>query len=275
MNIIESKVERVIEQISKSTKEADVLRRGFYKKYPYSVSNIVSHLKTPFDKDKIANKTHDLHFDDPKSIYYKKSVEEIIEMWDKKAETGRANGVALDDFIGLILDDNASDDVLDDYKSGFSETIQKKCDSYYKFYNSSIKDKLTFLCREQVLVHPDLKVNGRFDAMFYYNSNILLMDWKNTEKIANSNKFSKMLGPLYSYDDCELNSYTMQVYIYKYILRNVYHLYDVNIVPLIVQVGQKDVKTYQPIIEYSDKLVEDCIDYAVSQIDRERAEMNK
>lgn len=262
-------VDKTVADIQDFTKSAEKLKWGFYKKYPYSVSKIISHLKKPFDKEEVARKTHDKHFADSTSIYYQKSIEEILALWEEKAEKGRVNGKALDDFIGLILDDHAPAEKLAEYISELPEVAQNKCNSYYNFYNSSIKDKLTFLCREQVLAHPDLKVNGRFDALFYFNNTILLIDWKNTEKIESSNKYEKMLGPLYNYDACDLNSYTMQVYIYEYILRNVYHLYNTNIVPLIVQVGEADVKTYQPIIEYSDALVKSCIEYAINQIDEE------
>lgn len=263
-------IEKVIDAIKAFTKNAEKMKWNFYKQYPYSVSKILDHLKKPFDKDAVAQKTYDKYFNDPESKYYHKSVQEILTMWEEKAAKGRANGRALDDFIGLVLDEHAPMEKLAEYMSDLPEVAQNKCNSYYNFYKSSIENKLVFLCREQVLAHNDLKVNGRLDAMFCYNNNILLIDWKNTEKIESSNKFEKMLGPLYEYDACDLNSYTMQVYIYKYILRNVYHLYDVNIVPLIVQVSEYEVKTYQPIIEYSDELVRKCIDFAIAAIDEEK-----
>jgi len=262
-------ISNTINQIKGFTENAESLKWKFYKDYPYSVSKILNHLKKPFDKDAVAIKTHDKYFDNPESIYYQKSVDDILHMWEEKAEAGRNNGKALDDFIGLILDKHASDEELNNYMECLSDKAKNKCKSYHKFYESSIENKIDFLCREQVLAMPELGVNGRLDAMFQYNDNILLIDWKNTEKIECSNRFEKMLGPLYEYDACELNSYTIQVYIYKYILRKVYHLYDVNIVPLIVQVGETEVRTYQPAIEYSDKLIEDCISFAVKAIDEE------
>lgn len=263
-----------VEKIKEFTKIAESLKWKFYKDYPYSVSKILNHLKKPFDKEGVAIKTHDKYFDKPDSVYYQKSVEDILQMWEEKAEAGRNNGKALDDFIGLILDEHASDEVLNAYLNNLSEKAKNKCESYRRFYESSIKDKICFLCREQVLVVPELGVNGRLDAMFTYNDNILLIDWKNTEKIESSNRFEKMLGPLYEYDACDLNCYTMQVYIYKYILRKVYHLYDVNIVPLIVQVGEFEVKTYQPVIGYSDELVEKCIAFAINVINEENKQAN-
>lgn len=262
-------IENVIDNIKAFTKNAESMKWDFYKKYPYSVSKILNHLKKPFDTDAVAQKTYNKYFNDPESKYYHKSVQEILTMWKEKSEKGRANGRVLDDFIGLVLDEHAPIEKLAKYMSDLPEVAQNKCNSYYNFYKSSIENKLEFLCREQVLAHTDLKVNGRLDAMFCYNNNILLIDWKNTEKIETSSKFEKMLGPLYEYDACDLNSYTMQVYIYKYILRTVYHLYDVNIVPLIVQVSEHEVKTYQPIIEYSDELVRKCIDFAIAAIDEE------
>jgi hypothetical protein len=270
-----SNIDNTIFQIKAFTENVEKTRKSFYKEYPYSVSKILAHLKKPFDKEGVALKTYNKHYDDIDSIYYHKTIDDILNMWEEKAEFGRNNGKALDDFIELILDKNANENELSDYINKLNDVAKNKCNTYYKFYNASIKNKLDFLCREQVLAIPDLGVSGRLDAMFYYKDTILLIDWKNTEKIESSNKYEKLLGPLYEYDACDLNSYTMQVYIYKYILRHVYHLYDVNIVPLIVQVGEHDVKTYQPVIEYSDDLVIKCIEFGINAIKEENNIKNK
>ena len=111
------------------------------------------------------------------------------------------------------------------------------------------------------------------DAMFIKNDaklpgvqNLLLIDWKNTEKIETSNSYTKLKGPLYKYDDCELNRYTIQLYIYVYILRKVYRLTDVRIIPLLVQIGAVEYAIYAPQIPYSDELVCDIISFAINEI---------
>ena len=247
--------------------------REIYSKCKYSVSKIVEVMHEPFDKECVANKTFSKHFNDPNSKYYHMSVQEIIASWNAKAELGRNNGKVLDTYIGMILENYESKEILEKYKASLNEIAANKCNVFDKFYNENIVNKLEFLTREQMLHDETKGVVGRFDAMFLKNDvrtpgvqNLLLIDWKNTEKIETSNSYSKLKGPLYKYDDCELNRYTIQLYIYVYILRKVYHLTDVRIIPLLVQIGTVDYAIYAPQIPYSDELVCDIISFAINEI---------
>lgn len=247
--------------------------REIYSKCKYSVSKIVEAMHEPFDKEGVANKTFSKHFNDPNSKYYHMSVQEIIDSWNAKAELGRNNGKALDTYIGMILENHESKEILEKYKASLNEIAANKCNVFDRFYNENIVNKLEFLTREQMLHDETKGVVGRFDAMFLKNDvrttgvqNLLLIDWKNTEKIETSNSYSKLKGPLYKYDDCELNRYTIQLYIYVYILRKVYRLTDVRIIPLLVQIGTVDYAIYAPQIPYSDELVCDIISFAINEI---------
>ena len=247
--------------------------REIYSKCKYSVSKIVEVMHEPFDKEGVANKTFSKHFNDPNSKYYHMSVQEIIASWNAKAELGRNNGKVLDTYIGMILENYESKEILEKYKASLNEIAANKCNVFDKFYNENIVNKLEFLTREQMLHDETKGVVGRFDAMFLKNDvrtpgvqNLLLIDWKNTEKIETSNSYSRLKGPLYKYDDCELNRYTIQLYIYVYILRKVYHLTDVRIIPLLVQIGTVDYAIYAPQIPYSDELVCDIISFAINEI---------
>ena len=247
--------------------------REIYSKCKYSVSKIVEVMHEPFDKEGVANKTFSKHFNDPNSKYYHMSVQEIIASWNAKAELGRNNGKVLDTYIGMILENHESKEILEKYKASLNEIAANKCNVFDKFYNENIVNKLEFLTREQMLHDETKGVVGRFDAMFLKNDvrtpgvqNLLLIDWKNTEKIETSNSYSKLKGPLYKYDDCELNRYTIQLYIYVYILRKVYRLTDVRIIPLLVQIGTAAYVIYAPQIPYSDELVCDIISFAINEI---------
>lgn len=247
--------------------------REIYSKCKYSVSKIVEAMHAPFDKEGVANRTFSKYFNDPNSKYYHMSVQEIIDSWNAKAELGRNNGKALDTYIGMILENHESEEILEKYKSSLNEIAANKCNVFDKFYNDNIANKLEYVTREQMLHDESKGVVGRFDAMFLKNDanlpgvqNLLLIDWKNTEKIETSNSYNKLKGPLYKYDDCELNRYTIQLYIYVYILRKVYRLTDVRIIPLLVQIGTVEYAIYAPQIPYSDELVCDIISFAINEI---------
>lgn len=248
--------------------------REIYSKCKYSVSKIVEAMHAPFDKEGVANKTFSKYFNDPNSKYYHMSVQEIIDSWNAKAELGRNNGKILDTYIGMILENHESKDILEKYKSSLSEIVAtNKCNIFDKFYKENVENKLDYVTREQILHDETTGVVGRFDALFLKNDaklpgvkNLLLIDWKNTEKIETSNLYNKLKGPLYKYDDCELNRYTIQLYIYVYILRKVYHLTDIRIIPLLVQIGSVEYAIYAPQIPYSDELVSNIISFAINEI---------
>lgn len=266
-----TQIDNFLKEINDATKGKS---REIYSKCKYSVSKIVEAMHAPFDKEGVANKTFSKYFNDPNSKYYHMSVQEIIDSWNVKAELGRNNGKILDTYIGMILENHESKDILEKYKTSLSEIVAtNKCNIFDKFYKENVENKLEYVTREQILHDETTGVVGRFDALFLKNDaklpgvqNLLLIDWKNTEKIETSNLYNKLKGPLYKYDDCELNRYTIQLYIYVYILRKVYHLTDIRIIPLLVQIGSVEYAVYAPQIPYSDELVSDIISFAINEI---------
>ena len=266
-----TQIDNFLKELNDATKGKS---REIYSKCKYSVSKIVEAMHAPFDKEGVANKTFSKYFNDPNSKYYHMSVQEIIDSWNAKAELGRNNGKILDTYIGMILENHESKDILEKYKTSLSESVAtNKCNIFDKFYKENVENKLEYVTREQILHDETNGVVGRFDALFLKNDaklpgvqNLLLIDWKNTEKIETSNLYNKLKGPLYKYDDCELNRYTIQLYIYVYILRKVYHLTDIRIIPLLVQIGSVEYTIYAPQIPYSDELVSDIISFAINEI---------
>lgn len=266
-----TQIDNFLKELNDATKGKS---REIYSKCKYSVSKIVEAMHAPFDKEGVANKTFSKYFNDPNSKYYHMSVQEIIDSWNAKAELGRNNGKILDTYIGMILENHESKDILEKYKTSLSEIVAtNKCNIFDKFYKENVENKLEYVTREQILHDETNGVVGRFDALFLKNDaklpgvqNLLLIDWKNTEKIETSNLYNKLKGPLYKYDDCELNRYTIQLYIYVYILRKVYHLTDIRIIPLLVQIGSVEYAIYAPQIPYSDELVSDIISFAINEI---------
>lgn len=266
-----TQIDNFLKELNDATKGKS---REIYSKCKYSVSKIVEAMHAPFDKESVANNTFSKYFNDPNSKYYHMSVQEIIDSWNVKAELGRNNGKILDTYIGMILENHESKDILEKYKSSLSEIVAtNKCNIFDKFYKENVENKLEYVTREQILHDETTGVVGRFDALFLKNDaklpgvqNLLIIDWKNTEKIETSNLYNKLKGPLYKYDDCELNRYTIQLYIYVYILRKVYHLTDIRIIPLLVQIGSVEYAVYAPQIPYSDELVSDIISFAINEI---------
>lgn len=218
----------------------------------YSISSILEQIKPEFEKEKVAQKTFEKNFNNPDSKYYQKTVEEILEMWKASGTTSTSNGSLLDDYIGLLLNDESTE--LWEMDNLYNNDILKhKCQLANSFIESLKTNNFHFVCREKevfcVIEENDKKyiIHGRFDALFSYVINdifyLYLIDWKNTEKIEFTNKFKTLLGPCKNYDDANGILYLIQLFFYKYCLEETYKVgYPINI--SIVQFPTTDTKIY-------------------------------
>ena len=104
-------------------------------------------MKKPFDRDGIATKTFNNHFNNPKSEYYHMTVEQIINKWETKAATSRQYGSMLDEYIGYNL--NNDQDGLEmfnlDYDRDGDERLNNICNSFDTFVNDYLKQHPTLM----------------------------------------------------------------------------------------------------------------------------------
>lgn len=192
-----------------------------------SISKVLDYIKKPFDKVGVATRTSNAHFEDEDSIYYHKTAEEIVEMWEEKAATSCRYGSLLDTYIGHNLNEEKEELEMFKMDNGYDwdERLKSVCNSFDNFYKVLSKSGDTvFVTREKDLYlkvkineNQEVYVKGRFDALFYNKKTKkwIIIDWKSNEEIKRNNKFQKMLGPCFQYDDCDYIRYSLQVYFYK------------------------------------------------------------
>ena len=165
-----------------------------------SITTILGMLEEPFDQLGVAQKTHDKHFDNPASEYYRMSVEQIIEKWLAKGADSRHYGSMLDDYIGLNL--NHKDIELRMFKLDNNydndERLHGLCDSFDNFYSILQKSGDTIFVDRERTVYYDIEIDnpltgekmkynikGRFDALFYNKrtNKWIVIDWKSSGSI--------------------------------------------------------------------------------------------
>lgn len=262
------------ERIEEKSKEIFVKgkREGCVK---LSISEIKDLVKQEFDKQAVAQKTHDKHFNNENSEYYQMSVEQIIEEWSRRGEISKARGNCVDSYCGLILEGKSEKEKAIfklDHES--DEIMARKFQGIDKALEAMKAQGLTFECRELSVGMPIVKdgktwmISGRFDAIFSKDKKILIVDWKNNEDIEDKNHWKKLLGPCSHLDDCDMNLFTIQLYMYAYILRHVYGFDNVEIFCDVVQFpGKKDYfyKIWKPSFDYDEALIEKIIDFCIKK----------
>lgn len=94
--------------------------------------------------------------------------------------------------------------------------VQKQ---FYDFYKISF-GKLIPIKPEYIVYDEEYGVSGMVDMLFLNKKKncLQIYDWKTNKALKSSNKFQKMSGMFSDLDDCELNTYSVQLNTYKYII---------------------------------------------------------
>lgn len=200
-----------------------------------SISQVLTMIQEPFDRDKVVELTYNKHFNNPESQYYQKSKQEIIDMWEAKGAESCKYGSMLDDYIGVNLTKTDIDIKLFKLDNDYAhdERLKGLCDSFDNFYSLLSKSGDTiFVDRERSVYHkvvvenPDNEnekieyyIKGRFDALFYNKrtNKWIIIDWKSSGSIDKvPNRWTKkLLGPMNKFPSLNYWTYTTQLYFYK------------------------------------------------------------
>lgn len=240
-----------------------------------SISEVLAMLSEPFDQKGVAEKTHNKHFNNPESEYYQKSVEEIMEMWSNKGKVSMRYGSMLDNYAECVLTNPDGIELYRlDYDIDGDERLQALCSSFDNFYES-IQPDCKFVDREKTLYYDmgDFYVKGRFDALFFKESNghYIVFDWKSSGTVDTkpTQWTKKLLGPAKELDELNGITYTMQTYFYKMALLNGGYLPEGTMVDTaVVQLpghiceNGKDYQAYPPQFPYDETLMKRIFTFA-------------
>ena len=229
-----------------------------------SVTDIVNYFKGETDFIKIAemcskNTNHEM---------FGISVENIIDEWKQRGDVGKVRGKILDSYIANKLHNIPftlpSDATPLDYGC---KIMQDKIESFNMLYDDVI------LANDMKPLSNELRINykignygisARLDELFTVGNKLVLVDYKNTEKIRVKG-FEKYKQPLDIIYKCEYNEYFLQLYIYKFILKFGYGVHiDACRVFQIMANGYEILKPKQFI--YDDYMIGNCINVAFNEI---------
>jgi len=242
-----------------------------------SVSACTELLHKPFDKDEMSKKCSERDKDKPDGKYYNMTPYQILEMWENNAAESRRYGQLLDSYTDIrLMNNNLLESWKLDNSFDYDMRLHGLCTGFDQFYNNLTKGTdYRFVTREQQMFIKSKKsgkyINGRFDCLFYseMTGRYLLIDWKTNEEIKKDNKFEKMFGPLFNKEACDWNYYTVQVYMYKKALSEIYCIADPSMIDVYICQFNKDVNdrgtnftVHKPAFEYDSDLLDDIIDFA-------------
>jgi len=173
-----------------------------------SVTQFISKFHKPFETDFWSKK---------KAEDAGVSQDEILLEWKKLND--RANFVGssmhnwIENYYNKLWQELPSDlDVID------------RINKFNKIYASDLF-KLNPIKFEQRIFSRKWKIAGMMDALFEYKGNIFILDWKSNSKWTHDGhdkgRFEQLLYPFNDYYKNHLNEYSIQVSLYKLILKEV------------------------------------------------------
>lgn len=167
-----------------------------------SVSRIISQLKPPFDREGVAAKS---------AAKRGVSVAEILAEWDTASKTALAKGTRVHEWITKKLRGEA--EPQGDMFLALNQRLPEM-DAFERFWNEKPIDAPPVHI-EWVVGDAELGIAGTADAVLVGPYGTHLFDWKTGAKFTTENRFQKLLAPFDDLDDCELNSYSLQLSLYR------------------------------------------------------------
>lgn len=211
-----------------------------------SVTQVVSDYVPKFDGGYwLPKKAKSLHI----------SEEELKKQWERKAEISTRTGTLLHRYIELLLQGKIQIPTTDD------KDVTERLNGLIPLANAfigGIKQEMIPI-KSEFIVGIENKIAGQIDQIFYNpkDGKLYIYDWKTNKDISFWNQYEKLLPPFNFLDSCEINKYSLQLSLYKYILS----IYNIPIEGLFIvwfNENNKRAVMYpcKDLTKYCDKIIE-------------------
>ena len=138
--------------------------------------------------------------------------DDVIAEWDDKRITSQVKGTELHKCAELMFQSKG-------YKP--DPIVTNKLYKMLRQFHTDYKDKLALVRAELVVGDDTYGVCGMLDKLFYNveEDELQIWDYKTNKEINMSSKYkSKMINGLNHLEECEYNTYSLQLSIYKKII---------------------------------------------------------
>lgn len=180
-----------------------------------STTQLLSKFKDKFDEDYWSKKKAD-----ERGV----TQDVILNEWLYKNRHATYEGSTLHNFIENHLNNKVIPPSMVNYegdiKYGEIEVTYKKMEQQFLSFYDNIRGKMIPIKSELVIGDAELGIGGMVDQLFYNkkHNQIQIWDWKTNGKIRKSNRWNNMNHCLSHLEECEMNTYSLQLSIYKYII---------------------------------------------------------
>ena len=229
----------------------EVNHKYTYNGYPVltSVTQLIDRYVPQFDSDFWATK---------KAKQMKLPVWEIRARWKFKAEISQYLGTLFHSYMEHMLAGKLFDYVsaINAIPNGIREHVSDKFGRLMVAANSFIMQNKEFLIpvKSEFIVGLEDKVAGQIDEIFFDTriNELVVYDWKTNGKFNSTSEYKEKLLPPFEYlDACELSEYSIQLNLYRCILKRM------------------GIETASPMIVWFNQETSDFASYKVYELENE------
>jgi ATP-dependent exoDNAse (exonuclease V) beta subunit len=181
-----------------------------------SATKFIGTFKPKFETEKIASR------------YAKKNgldIKDVLNEWDLKRDKSTVKGSAVHDYAENWWNNkefpyNSSVAVKEFGHDIIKDPFEKCKDIFLKFYNDSRKNLIP-VKMELVVGDEEYGLGGMVDCLFFNkkSGNLEIWDYKTNKKISDKNSYGeKFKSPISHLDVCEINTYSLQLSLYKHLI---------------------------------------------------------
>ena len=154
------------------------------------------------------------------------SAEEMLAEWEFKGDFSRTKGTLLHNYAENHWQNKIYPIDYTTHDEKFGEGLMKErleeCIRMFEEFYLKAKKNLIPVAMELVIGDADIGIGGMVDCLFWndkYNE-YQIWDYKTNKEIAEYSKYKKrMKMPINFLHDCELEAYSIQLNLYKYIIQ--------------------------------------------------------
>ena len=150
--------------------------------------------------------------------------EEILKEWKYKSDFACEKGTLFHEYAENYLNNKIFPYPLDKVvkllgNNDVQEPYDKIVKHFDEFYKDSF-DKLLPIKSEIIVGDEELGICGMVDQLFWNkkSNELQIWDWKTNKEIKRNNRWQKFTAPIAHLDVCEMNTYSLQLSLYKYII---------------------------------------------------------
>ena len=169
-----------------------------------SVSSFLDTLQKPFNKELMSKK-----------VANRDGVpqDEIKQQWDLRRDFSIMRGTEFHFYVETYLRENRKLETV--------TPIDHEIKQFHEFWGK-YKNHCELLATELSLYDKNLKLAGTLDCLLRHKKSqkVYIFDWKTNSKIKRENKYQNFLAPIEHLDISDINKYSLQTGLYKYILEN-------------------------------------------------------